>query len=379
MRAGPDPRGTPDISAEATAAPVRDWANGGRFPGMSHGTHPLPLSPEQITPTWLSAALGVPVEQVEIDRVISGTATKALVDVRYATEPAGLPERVCVKGGFTPELRPIMAVGYQTEALFYRDVAAKVPDGLPTCYFAAIEPESDQGIVILEDLSTRGARFVDARQAMTPDQVAQGLLVQAQWHALSDLDEPWLKPTPHFRAMVAGLLTPEHWDAQLARGQSDLVLSVLDDRERIRRGFEATWAFEESRPRGLTHGDANPTNTYFDATGRPRFVDWQFAALYDWAHDVGLFLIGALTTEDRRDHEVDLLREYLAARAARGGSGTEVPTWDDAWDAYRRHTLHGLMYALTPPEMQPPEVCAALAGRFAQAAVDHDTLGLLGV
>jgi hypothetical protein len=48
-----------------------------------------------------------------------------------------------------------------------------------------------------------------------------------------------------------------------------------------------------------------------------------------------------------------------------------------AFEAYRRHLLHGLMYAFIPDEMQPVELCAPFVERFAAAITDHGTLDLL--
>jgi hypothetical protein len=347
----------------------------------------LPLEVDQITAEWLSGALserypGTTVAATRVDSIIWGTATKVLLELDYpdsgtdsgSASGTGLPGRLCVKGGFSAELRPIMSLGYRIEALFYRDIAPRLGSGLPTCYFA--DADADQGIIVLDDLATLGARFADARQPLTVDQVADGLRTLATLHAMPDVRAPWLDQPPHFRPMVTGLLQPANWDAQLANCSSALVRELFADRARIERAFHEVWAGEDKAPPALLHGDANLTNVYLDSAGRPRFLDWQFVCRSDWAHDVGLFLIGALSVPDRRQHERQLLRDYLATRA---GLGAPAEDGDQAWDAYRRHPLHGALYALTPSSMQPPEVCAALADRYATAAADLDTLTLLAV
>ena len=331
----------------------------------------LPLTTDGVTADWLSEALGAGVERAETTAIVWGTATKVLLDVTYAAGEDRYPARLCVKGGFVAELLAIMGPGYQAEARFYRDVAPRLGTGVAGCYFAAVDDATGQGVVILDDLAAAGARFCDARRPLTPDQVAAGLDLLAAWHARKDLDEHWLAGPPHFRPMVRGLLYPEHWDAHIGQTTSGPVLDVLTDRARISRAFEALWASEDTRPPTFVHGDANLTNVYLDAVGAPRFLDWQFACRCDPFHDVTLFLVGALSVEDRRTHEQALLRGYLAAR------GEPAEPFDAAWNAYRRHPLHGVMYALTPEAMQPADVRAALADRFAQAAVDLETLTAL--
>lgn len=76
-------------------------------------TGELPTSLEGLTPAWLTAALserhpGTVVEDLRVESVIWGTATKVFLDVQYRHRPAGGPPRaLCVKGGFqalaTPE------------------------------------------------------------------------------------------------------------------------------------------------------------------------------------------------------------------------------------------------------------------------------------
>src|SRR5207237_6107614 len=119
-------------------------------------------------------------------------------------------EQVCVKGGFVPELFAMMAPGYQAEARFYRDIAPSLDAGLPRCWFADLDDDSGQGIVVLDDLAAAGSRFCDAREPLTVDQVAAGLRLLAGLHR-SDATAPWLSSTPYFRPMVSGLLGPRHW------------------------------------------------------------------------------------------------------------------------------------------------------------------------
>lgn len=323
----------------------------------------LPLSVDEVD-GWLRDVLGV--EKVEQTGIVWGTATKVLVEV---THPDGSPARLCVKGGFRPELLAIMSAGYQAEALFYRDVAPELEAGVPRCHHAAVEGQ--QGIVILDDIVAAGARINDPRVPMTVSQVADGLTAMAAWHRRADLQLDWMPASPYYRPIVDSLFAPEHWDAYIGQTTTGPVLEVFADREQIAEVYQRLWAAQDARPATFVHGDANPTNVYFGTDGSTRFLDWQFAGRTDAYQDVSCFLVGALSTEDRRAHEQSLLREYLGAR----GEGAE--SFDDAWDAYRRNAVYGAVYCLTPEEMQPATVRAPLADRYAQAALDLDTLALL--
>lgn len=54
-----------------------------------------------------------------------------------------------------------------------------------------------------------------------------------------------------------------------------------------------------------------------------------------------------------------------------------APARDAAWAAYRRHHLHGLLFAVCPPEKQGEEVCLLMGERYAAAVANHDTLAAL--
>ena len=324
---------------------------------------PLPRSVDEVD-AWLREVLDA--EKVEQTGIVWGTATKVLVEVTYGD---GRSERLCVKGGFRAELLAIMSAGYQAEALFYRDVAPQLGAGVPVAHHAAVDGE--QGIVVLDDIIAAGARVNDPRVPMTVSQVAAGLGAMAAWHARSDLTPDWTPPFPYYRPIVDSLFAPAHWDAYIGQTTQGPVLEVYADRDRVAQAYAALWVAQDARPATFVHGDANPTNVYFDADGSTRFLDWQFACRTDAYQDVACFLVGALSTEDRREHEQALLKEYLAAR----GEGAE--SFDDAWAAYRRNAIYGSVYCLTPEEMQPAAVRAPLADRYAQAALDLDTLALL--
>jgi aminoglycoside phosphotransferase (APT) family kinase protein len=63
----------------------------------------------------------------------------------------------------------------------------------------------------------------------------------------------------------------------------------------------------------LLHGDPHIGNTYLLADGDLGFLDWQVARRGNFSLDLGYFLQGALTTDDRRIAERQLLQEYRDA------------------------------------------------------------------
>lgn len=336
-------------------------------------TLPLPLDTSAITPVWLSQVLSRPGAAVTVASAteratIWGTATKVLLDITY-TEPTDLPTRICVKGGFVPDLLELMAHGYATEGRFYRDLAAVIPKTL-RCHYAGTDEATGQTIIVLDDLTATGGHFHDATGTLSVDQVADGLETLAALHSREPAKAPWLDTTPFFQPMVGGLLQRPDWD-DVAAAASPVVAALLGDNARIKAAFDRLWELEAATTSVIVHGDANPTNVFVDPSASVVFVDWQFVCLGDPMHDVALFMMGALAIEHRRDNERQLLGHYLDARTDLGDS------FDHTWTSYRRHCLHGAMYTFTPDEMQPAPLRAALAERYATAAADLDTLAAI--
>ena len=116
---------------------------------------------------------------------------------------------------------------------------------------------------------------------------------------------------------------------------------------------------------------------FFEIDGTPGYLDFQAYVRSAPLHDINYVIVGSLSVEDRRRHDRDLLRFYLDALAKLGVTGI----WPEAeaWDRFRRHTMHGLLWFATPEEMQPAAIVEAHSLRFGTAADDYGLAGLLGI
>jgi hypothetical protein len=349
--------------------------------------HTLPTGLDDITPQWLTMAVSqrfpsVVVDSVDVESVMWGTATKVFLRVQYeAIDPRGPGEALCLKGGFDDKLHGVHSIGYRTEARFYRGIAP-VFSGVPDCWFAAEDFASGQGLVLTDDLRATGALFGKPDDRVGVDDVARALEVMARWHGLTWHRAgvgglPWLTVGSElFRPVAKSFLSPAHWAAYIDLPQTDGFDASLRDRKRMLRGLYSLWCLDDSGPLAVSHGDPHVGNTYVLGDNVRRFLDWQTVCLALWSDDVTYFITGILDVEERRRHEVDLLKHYLGALRS---FTADAPGFDEAWLSYRQHHLHGLMFALCPPEMQAAEVCAQMGDRYAAAAIDHETLEALGV
>jgi hypothetical protein len=87
--------------------------------------------------------------------------------------------------------------------------------------------------------------------------------------------------------------------------------------------------------------------------------------------------VSALTEEDRRASEADLVEEY---RTSLDMPHDERPTTEEAWLRYRASAAHGLaiwLSTLGTDGWQTREISLTLAQRYAAAFVELETLAAL--
>jgi aminoglycoside phosphotransferase (APT) family kinase protein len=130
-------------------------------------------------------------------------------------------------------------------------------------------------------------------------------------------------------------------------------------------------------PVTLLHGDPHIGNTYVLPDDDVGFLDWQVVRRGNWSQDVGYFLVSALTVEDRRRREAELIEVY---RKALDLPDRERPSAQEAWLRYRASPAYGLgvwLATLGTDAAQRREVCLALSERYAAAFVELETTDAL--
>jgi hypothetical protein len=314
-----------------------------------------------VTPAWMSTALGRSVEQVTLTGIADGTNARATVELGYG-EGSG-PQRVFVKreGRLVSRLALTALGAREAEAnLVFHGV--ELPLEHAAFYAAAVHRRRLAAIVVMEDVTLRGAQPNCASRPLSVGQVADGLHELARLHSaywdkqLPSFVRPW-RLGPHW--------TPLAWAGfaralqKLRRLGQPLNLTAGE----VERGFRS-WANTAAQgPQTLLHGDPHPGNTYaIDAT--IGFYDWQLIRSGTWAHDVGYFIASSLSVTDRREHERELLADYLDALG-------QTPA--DAWQLYRRTALFGLgswLQTLAAGSFQPLDICLTTIERFAAAYQD---------
>ncbi|KAI1204637.1 kinase-like domain-containing protein [Annulohypoxylon truncatum] len=356
--------------------------------GVMNSAEPLPTTPQEITAEWCTKALGHKVKTVTIAEEIHSTASKILVDLTYEGRHSvdEVPYKVCVKGGFNKPLMglyPDLLWTYRREAEFYFYISPIVTMNLPKIWYCGTDTVTGQGLVVMANLAAQGCEFGEPLKPWPVERVRAGVEQLASLHAKTwgadEVDFPWLvgdkaKKENPLQRMVSSLMKSGEWEARYKDAAAPPLPESIANRERLERAFKTMRATENPKLTCVLHGDSHIGNTFITADGQPGFVDWQTAYAGVNVQDLAYFVAGVMTVEDRRKHEVDLVRHYLQALHHNGGPNLER---GDIWHDYRKHTLHGLAWAFTAPGMQPDENVFAMTERHAAAVSDHGTIELL--
>lgn len=350
---------------------------------------PLPVTTEAITAEWLSTALrqkapGVTCNKVEIVDFIRGTSTKIRLrlDMDDAGKKAGIPELVILKGGFEPHSRGLCYM-HEREVRGFRDVMSQIPLPSPTCYFADYDADSQQGIVIMEDLVATGATFCHALKPQSFEQVAKRLTVLAQFHAAT-WDSPELKPGGQWGDLVDFLETvdnffndktsPENWQRFLDKPRGVATSGLFQDRDWMLEAWEKLKYMTRQTQHCVLHGDIHLGNLYEAKDGTPGFFD-TLASHGPGMLEVSYHISAAVDIANRARWERALVQHYLDELTRNGAT---PPSFDEAMYQYAlAHVYSHFIWMTTESEYQTELVNTANVARVCAAMLDHDTYGLL--
>jgi hypothetical protein len=347
----------------------------------------IPRVAADVTAEWLTVALqdrhpGARVAAVEIVGNDEVTNQHVRLRVTY-DEPAGAPELLFGKLlPLDPARRESIALTQMgpREARFYADLAPRLSLRVPAVHVAAVGADGREFVVFLEDLDASGCRVSDGTWGISRDGAAQALEDLAAMHVRYE--------DPARRAAEAGWVPPYGAGGTYAADRLQFALDhhrgrVSDDFAKVSELYIANRLAVHDLWTGpdvtVVHGDTHIGNLFVD-DGRVGFYDWGVIHLDQPLRDVSYLLQMAMQPDDRRAHEVELLRHYLDVRAALGGAAI---TFDAAWAEHRlraAYTVVASCQVVTFPDDVTPQrevFAAAFLARSEAAVQDLDAVGAL--
>jgi hypothetical protein len=340
---------------------------------------PIPADWDDVTPEWMTSALsarcpGAVVADVALLMRDDGTNRRARFGLTYSAGEG--PAQVFAKAeGPAHRLVHQRNGNLFNEAQLYAS-GVELPLDHPLVYAVGIDRPGLDYVLLMEDVAARGARPRTGSQTLSVDQAANGVRALARlhsrFHGFTAASHPaldWVQTWAPTEGFAVGLRSRIPLAIERAGDEIPPRMAELgaDGVVGLWSRFVASLTRE---PMTLLHADAHLGNVYILPGDDVGFLDWQVVRRGGWSQDVGYFIAGALTVEDRRAHEVDLLREYL------GAVGAAAPGWDTAWDRYRASGAYGLaiwLSTLGTDGYQPQSVSLDLARRYATAFTDLET------
>ncbi len=362
----------------------------------------VPGAPEAITPAWLTSVLcrgrpGAEVVGVALGAGSSGSTQRRRLAVSYnqagrrmveaeAGKRGGLPATLFAKMTASITSRLAYSGGAMVdEALFFNAIRPELELEAPWGYHAAYDLRTCRSIQLMEDLeTTRDARFCTPQTSIGRAEAEDIVATLAALHGKFYRD-------PRLDSEFTTLRTLSRWYESAEPFQLDKyhalamekAAAVIPPRLYARRhetwpAFTRALALHERLPPTLLHSDVHLGNWYVTGEGRMGLCDWGCIVKGHWSRDFAYAVTAALTVDDRRSWERELLALYLDRMHAAGG---ERLGFDEAWLRYRQQTFQGLVM-WTPtlchspllPDMQPEAVAVEMIKRITAAIDDLDSL-----
>jgi aminoglycoside/choline kinase family phosphotransferase len=276
---------------------------------------------------------------------------------------------------------------FEREARFYMELAAQL-DAVPNAYHVAADFDSDDYVLLLEDLGH--LRTGDQLVGATVDDARAALRGLAALHA-----EFWRSPRLDALTWLPRIDDPgmkigrEIYAASLPRFL-DVFGSILDPRvapvvDRFGANVHQLMDRFAAMPTTVVHFDYRLDNLFFD-DGSPAgdagvsIIDFQASCKGGGAYDVGYFMSQNLPIDVRRAHEDELLRAYHDALTA---GGVADYSFAQLRDDYRVGVLYGWIipvYAVGTLDSSSDRAVALwseVIRRSQSAMLDHDVESLL--
>lgn len=312
---------------------------------------PIP-KPDTLTAQWFSEQLqrnGFDAEVSAFSQTRIGTGQVGMC-IRYQLQFAAPTDAPASLIGKFPSDDPqsaatgVMMKNYLKEVTFYRELDNKLNINTPRCFYAEIEGEGPEFLLLLEDMAPaeQGDQLsgCDERVALAAVRQLVGLHAPS-WNDRSLLQSDWLGQPSQELADMAAAFYRDQIDGFLKRYNNAFNQQQID---LLRAYGESTRVLpnELTDPFSLIHIDYRLDNLLINnRTPEPEItvVDWQCITVGDPLSDVGFFIGAGMLAEQRRVHEESIVRGYHNALLDAGVKGFD---WDSCWTRYRRNSMAGI-------------------------------------
>jgi ecdysteroid kinase len=306
----------------------------------------IPRTFNDLTPEWCTEALGRPITSVAATPIGVGVGLVGQLARLRLNGPDGPSVVIAKLAAPTDESRFVATVlnMYGREVGFYTELSARTPIPHPACYYAEHDAETQDSVLLLEDVGPRGRAF-DQVEGCTVAEARPAIRTLARLHAsfwdeagLSDA--PWLlrlcdRPYPDAVAMAFDLA----WPTAQTLFPDAITPAVRAFGDGYTTRIPALFAKLSTPPLVLSHADWRLDNLFFTPDDDVVAVDWQLVDRSAGPRDLAYLVTQSLNVDDRDGYE-DAFATYLGDLGEHG----IAPDADQMWSLYRYGTMLGFVY-----------------------------------
>jgi len=344
----------------------------------------IPRTVDDLTPEWCSEALGRQITDATATPMGVGVGLVGQLFLVDLDGPDGSQRVVAKLAGPTDASRfvPTVLNMYGREVGFYTELSEGTPIRHPACHFAAHDPETQDTVLLLEDVSACG-RAIDQVAGATLDEARPAIRTLARLHArywdgagLAGAD--WLLrlcDDPYPGSVAFAYETA--WPKVQELFADDITPDVRAFGDAYVEKIPALFAKLSEPPLVLAHADWRLDNLFFTPDGEVIALDWQLVDRSVGPRDLAYLVTQSLEIEGRAGYE-QAFATYLSDLAEHGIEPDEQ--W--AWEMYRYGTMLGFVYpviaagALTIEDPRHVELTRALLVRSVRALRALDAFDL---
>lgn len=273
----------------------------------------------------------------------------------------------------------------EIEADFYNLVRGRLDIEAPQAIYAKFDTRTYASLIMLRDLGD-SVSFCDDRTEVTRKMAEQQIVTLANLHSrfyehkdLGSKALPFLTwPNWWARMMAASPDFADCCDAAFGESEDNMPKRLFARRSEIWPATMKSVECHNRLPKTLIHCDVHLKNWYHSQSGAMGLSDWQIASVGHWSRDLIYTMTTALTVENRRAWEQDLVRLYLDLMEERGVLREPI---DQVWTSLRQQLMTALAFwtiTLHPaegmPDMQPLRTTRVFLNRLLAAIDDHEAL-----
>lgn len=305
-----------------------------------------PKGADDLTAQWCSDALGRPITSVTAEPMGVGVGLVGQLFRLDLDGPDGSNRMIAKLAAPTEESRFVATIlnMYGREVGFYDELSARTTIGHPACSYAAHDPDTQDTILLLEDVSPRGHAF-DQVVGCSAAEAEPAIRTLARFHA-DFWDDPSLTDTPWLRKLCEdpypGSVAFAYEGAlpSLPELVPDLMTpAVTAFAESYAAKIPALFAKLCEPPLVLSHGDWRLDNLFFTPKNDVVAIDFQLIDRSVGPRDLAYLMTQSVNVDDPDGYE-RAFDVYLSELSDHG----ITPEHDWAWEMYRYGTLLGFVY-----------------------------------